>query len=132
MPDEPTESLLADSVTRLGDEAEGRVVVSGSHGRVYPAWLARMAGCRGVVFNDAGGETGRTRLATLDRRGMAAATVSADSTRIGEARSTWRDGVVSDCNGAALALGARVGMRAYDLVARTLTVAAARASPSGG
>jgi hypothetical protein len=45
---------VVDSVTRLDSSARGAVVVCGSHGALYPAWLAARAGVRAIIFNDAG------------------------------------------------------------------------------
>ena len=38
--------LVLDSATKLTDEAAEAVVVCGSHGGLYPAWLAAQAGVR--------------------------------------------------------------------------------------
>ena len=85
---EPDAPILADSITRLGPEAAEAVVVTGSHGGVYAAWLARKAGCRAVIFNDAGvgrDEAGIGGLAWLDAHGMAAAAIDHRSADIGAA-----------------------------------------------
>jgi hypothetical protein len=58
-----------------------------------------------------------SRLPALDRRGIAAATVSAASARIGDARSTYEDGVLSRVNARAAALGLRPEMTAREAVA---------------
>lgn len=110
--------VLVDSASLVRAEDAGQVVVTGSHGALFgddPA-NALKVDARLALFNDAGGTTGRTRLAALERRGVAAATVSAASARIGEARSSWRDGVISQCNAAARRYGGRPGMRAEELV----------------
>ncbi len=44
---------VADSVTRLGSEHVGAVLIAGSHGGIYAAWLAAKAGLRAVILNDA-------------------------------------------------------------------------------
>jgi hypothetical protein len=72
------------------------------------------------VFNDAGvgrDAAGIAGLALLQSAGIAACTVSHDSARIGEARSTLEDGVISHANGLAQALGARAGRRLADWLA---------------
>ncbi|MBV9373715.1 MAG: hypothetical protein JO320_01410, partial [Alphaproteobacteria bacterium] len=46
--------LIADSITRVGAEAAGAVVVNGSHGGVYAAFVAAKLHVAGAVFNDAG------------------------------------------------------------------------------
>jgi len=53
---------------------------------------------------------GVSRLPALDRRGIAALTVAAASARIGDARSSYEDGVLSRVNGSAAALGLKPGM----------------------
>ena len=47
-------TVLADSATKLKEDARDAVVVCGSHGGLYPAWLAARAGVRAIVLNDAG------------------------------------------------------------------------------
>ena len=44
MPPERRLVLTADSITRVGAEANGAVVVSGSHGGLYAAYLAAKLG----------------------------------------------------------------------------------------
>jgi len=55
-------------------------------------------------------------LPALDARGIAAATVSAASARIGDARSTYEDGIVSRINMRAAALGLREGISSSEFV----------------
>jgi hypothetical protein len=104
-----------DSVSLVRDADRGDVLVTGSHGALLggrPA-TAMKKDALAVVFNDAGGGEdgrGRTRLAPLDERGIAAATVHAASARIGDGRSTFATGRISDVNGAARALGVREGL----------------------
>jgi hypothetical protein len=89
------------------------VVVSGSHGGLSAARFALQALPYLVVFNDAGiGKDGAgiAALLWLQQHGIAAVAVAHDSARIGEAESTWQDGVISAVNDAAAALGARPGL----------------------
>ena len=58
-----------------------------------------------------------TRLPALDARGIAAATVAAASARIGDARSTYEDGILSRVNRGAAALGIAPGISAREFVA---------------
>ena len=60
---------------------------------------------------------GVAALAMLQTAGIAACTVAHTSARIGEARSTLEDGVVSQVNAAAAALGVRCGGRLRDALA---------------
>ena len=76
------------------------------------------------MFNDAGvgkDEAGIAGLETLQAAGLAALTVSHTSARIGQADSTLRDGIVSHCNPAALALGFAPGRPLADQLNRLTT-----------
>ena len=75
---------------------------------------------RAAFYNDAGigiDEAGVSRLPALDVRFIPAATVSAVSARIGDARSTYDDGILSRVNARAAALGLTPGMSAREAVA---------------
>ena len=109
--------LLADSITEIVHSGTGCVVVSGSHGGASAARYALQARPLLAVFNDAGigkDEAGIAALALLQAHGLAACTVAHDSARIGEARSTLEDGIVSRVNAGAAALGAQPGQRLRD------------------
>ena len=110
-----------DSASLVGPEHKGAVVVTGSHGGLLGGRpeTALKYDALAALFNDAGlgaDEAGATRLPALDARGIAAATVSAESARIGEARSTWEEGVLSRVNDRARRLGGRPGMTAREFV----------------
>jgi hypothetical protein len=111
-----------DSASLVLPEHKDAVVVTGSHGgllRGRPE-TALKYDVLGALYNDAGigkDEAGTSRLPALDARGIAAATVSAASARIGDARSTYEDGIVSRVNARAAALGLRQGMTAREFVA---------------
>lgn len=109
--------LLVDSITEAIGRAEGAIVVSGSHGGLSAGRFAAEARPHVAVFNDAGVGRDRAGIAGLDELdglGIAACTVSHDSARIGEARSTLEDGVISHVNRRAAALGAQVGAKLRD------------------
>ncbi len=109
--------LVLDSITEAVGRGAGCVVVSGSHGGLSAGRFALDAGVRLAVFNDAGvgkDDAGIAALPLLQAQGIAAVSVSHLSARIGEARSTLDDGVVSHANAAATALGAQVGARLSD------------------
>jgi hypothetical protein len=57
-------------------------------------------------------DSGIEGLAELEKYGIAAAAVSANSARIGDALSTYYDGIISATNEVAQNKGVRVGMRA--------------------
>ena len=77
-------------------------------------------------------EAGVSRLPALDARGIAAATVAAASSRIGDGLSTYRDGVLSRVNASAAALGAVPGMTAEAFVARVIACHKERDESSSG
>lgn len=100
--------LLADSITALPDEPQGRFIVCGSHGGIYPALVAAHEGVAGVIFNDAGVGLCRAGIAgidVLDYLGIPAACVSNFSARIGDARDILDRGFISFCNRHAATIG---------------------------
>ena len=123
-PGEPQVWAL-DSASLAGPEHEGQILLIGSHGGLPggdPA-AALNINALAAVYNDAGigrDQAGVTRLPALDGRGIAGATVAGQSARIGEGRSTYRDGVISRVNQTAAAMGARAGMTAIEFVAAIL------------
>ena len=108
-----TDILVLDSITKLEADTAGRVAVAASHGGVYCAYLAARGRLRGVILNDAGiglDQAGIAGLAYLEALGMAAATISHNSARIGDARSGWATGRLSEVNEIARALGVKAGL----------------------
>lgn len=120
--------VCVDSISLVSDEDVGQIVLSGSHGGVVSGQrgLAIRVAAAGAFYNDAGigkDEAGVSRLAVLDERRIAAATVAAASARIGDGRSTYETGVVSRVNRTAAALGIVAGMAARDAVERIVPAA---------
>ena len=110
--------LCVDSISLADARDHGRVVASGSHGGVPAGETALAFGPRLALFNDAGfgmEHAGVAGLAILDGAGIAGATVSTMSARIGDGRSTLVDGFISEVNEAAYRLGGRVGRSALAL-----------------
>lgn len=110
-----------DSASAVGPEHKGAIVVTGSHGGLLGGKpeTALKYDALAALFNDAGigiDEAGVSRLPALDKRGIAAATVAAASARIGDARSTYEDGILSRVNARAAALGLAPGMSAREFV----------------
>ncbi|MGH7114750.1 MAG: hypothetical protein ACREE9_09675 [Stellaceae bacterium] len=111
-----------DSASLVLPEHRDAIVLTGSHGGLLGAKpeTALKYDVRGVLYNDAGigkDEAGVSRLPALDSRGIAAATVAAASARIGDARSTYEDGIISRVNARAAALGLGEGLSAREFVA---------------
>ena len=95
------DTLVVDSATRLGPDALDAVVVCGSHGGLYPAWLAAQAGVRAMVLNDAGvgrHQAGLAGVRWLGALGIAACAVDYRSARIGDGADTLASGVVTMAN----------------------------------
>ncbi len=107
--------ILLDSITDAGPDARGAAALCGSHGGLYPAAVASVAGLWAVILNDAGigmERAGVAGVAALEGVGMAAAAADAATCRIGSAASLAETGVISTVNGVAAALGVEVGMPA--------------------
>jgi hypothetical protein len=113
------ELRAVDSITELGPADAGCIAVSGSHGGLSSARFAAAARPLLTVFNDAGigrDAAGIAGLALLQAQGLAACTVGHASARIGDARSTLNDGIISHTNECAAALGVVPGLRCHDIV----------------
>ena len=119
---EPPLVWALDSASLVAPEHHDAIVITGSHGGLLGGRpeTALKYDVRAAFYNDAGigiDEAGVSRLPALDDRGIAAATVSAESARIGDARSTYQDGILSRANARAAALGLAPGMPAREAVA---------------
>lgn len=105
---------IVDSITELTTADALCVAVSGSHGGISSARYALAARPLLSVFNDAGVGRDAAGIAALDflqQHGLAACTVAHTSACIGQALSSYEDGIVSYVNPLAAALGLRVGER---------------------
>ena len=125
--------LVFDSATRLDASAEGRVVVCGSHGGLYAAWLAATARVRAVILNDAGigkHSAGIAGVAWLGGLGIPACAVDYRSARIGDGADAMASGVVSTVNGAAAQHGCLPGHTCRQ--AATFTPSSGDRSPFAG
>ncbi|MBN9623061.1 MAG: hypothetical protein J0H06_08925 [Actinobacteria bacterium] len=124
--DGPLRVWALDSVSLATREHDATIVVTGSHAQLlggHPE-SALNAAARLAVFNDAGGVVAPSRLDVLDERETAAVAVAAASARIGEASSTYHEGVISAADSTAMADGASVGMRVVDYIAQVVGRAA--------
>ena len=113
--------IAVPSVTKLPPESEGAVVVGGSHGAVYAAYLSAKAGARAAIHNDAGigrDEAGVSGLAWAEAHGMAMAAVLSDSARIGDGADMLRRGVISRANALAAACGVVPGQSVSEAAER--------------
>lgn len=115
--------LLLDSITKIAPEDAGAIVVTGSHGGSSAGEFSLAVKLRLVVFNDAGVGKDRAGIVALDMlqaRDIAAAAVSHDSARIGDAADMWENGVVSHVNALAAAMGLKPGERVQAAVRRLI------------
>ena len=122
--------FVADSVTGLGPEVAGNVVIAGSHCGAYAAYLAARARVGAVILNDAGiglDQAGIAGLAYLERIGIPAAAIGNDSARIGDGADTAARGVLAHVNAGAQALGCAAGQTALDAALRLQAKARAAA-----
>lgn len=128
----PAPILTAESVTELGDEVRGAVLVAGSHGGLIASYLGAAAGAHALILNDAGiglDQAGIAGMTYLDSIGMAAATVAHTSARIGDGADSLARGVISHANAHACAAGVAVGMCAAKAAAILAQAAAPCAAP---
>jgi len=112
-----------DSNSLAKPEDAGHIIITGSHGGLLGGRpeTAVNVNVFAAVYNDAdrgADDAGISRLPALDARGIAGATVSAFSARIGDGFSTYCDGFVSAVNARASAIGGEIGISARELVAR--------------
>ena len=109
----PSEGIvLADTATKLGPHAQGAVIVTGSHGGRYAAYLTLKAHPRAssTTMRASGkDEAGIAVLAMAEALGVAAATASHASCRIGDAADMIARGMVSHANATAARARRRAG-----------------------
>lgn len=114
-----------DSASLILPEDSARILIVGSHGQTLGGRpeTALKYDAIAALFSDAGigiDDAGISRLPALDARGIPAATVSADSARIGDGKSIYEDGVLSRVNETAAALGPAPGITAREFVSRVI------------
>jgi hypothetical protein len=115
--------VCVDTAGMIAPTDDGDIVVTGSHAAL-PGGRTDNVVCAdllAVFFSDGGigkDEAGVARLADLDRRGMIAGAVSADSAPIGDSRAIYREGVLSRVNTAAARAGGRAGMALLEFIER--------------
>ena len=130
--EQPKGAVLADTATKLSADARGAVIVTGSHGGRYAAYLTLSALPRAVIHNDAGigkDEAGIAVLAIAEALGVPAATASHASCRIGDAGDTAQRGVISFANSLSGALGVCPGMPCREAILRLLSAESSNRYP---
>jgi hypothetical protein len=118
--------ICTDSIAFGLEEDRGRnvLVTAGHTGRSAVPYLRRTVP-RGFICSDGGGGkegSGTAGLEIVAAEGMAGATVDARTARMGDGLSTYRDGVISACNGPARERGVAVGQPAREAAAALLGI----------
>lgn len=101
------------TVTKLGPETAGAVLVGGSHAAVFTTYLAMKAGPRAAIQHDAAfgrDRAGIAGMAWAEQFGFAMAAVDARTARIGNGADMLERGTISAVNGFAAACKVEVGM----------------------
>jgi hypothetical protein len=117
--------ICLDAAPMLEPADAGSIAITGSHAALFrgrPDDVIKVD-VGAIFFSDAGvglDNAGIARLPRLDERKIAAATASAASASIGDARSIYRHGVVSHLNATAARLGLTAGMPIRTAVSRLL------------
>jgi hypothetical protein len=101
------------TVTRLGPEIVGSVLVGGSHGAMFTTYLSLKAGARAAILHDASIGLDRAGIAGMfwaEQFGFAMAAVDARTARIGDGADMLKSGVISAVNAGAAACKVEPGM----------------------
>ena len=112
MPAENVPIMVFDGVTKLPSEANGAVVLGGSHAAVPAAYISAKAGVRAAIHHDCGigrDEAGVSGLLWAEHQGMAMAAVAADSARVGDSADMLERGIISRVNAIAARCGVKTG-----------------------
>lgn len=111
--------VLMDSISLIAPQDKGAIIICGSHGGLISGAFAALHPPHLVIFSDAGGGkagAGRAALAMLDAKGIACATTSHDTARIGDAQDAWLSGVLSAVSNTARQKGLAVGQSVKEAV----------------
>jgi hypothetical protein len=119
----PVPVICLDAAPMLESKDAGSIVVTGSHAALFRGRPDDVINVDvgAIFFSDAGvglDRAGIARLPTLDARRIPAATASAASAPIGDARAIYRDGIVSHVNATAMSRGLHAGMSIRAAVAK--------------
>lgn len=123
--------IALDSITHADERINDTVICMGSHSGGSMAEYVEKYDLRGTITNDAGSPPERSAVRGMDRlaeRGIPAAVVENNSARIGDGRSTYATGRVSDFNSVARGIGITAGVPARE--AATIMLAAVAAKPN--
>lgn len=105
--------LAVPTVTKLGSDTPGSVVVGGSHAAIFTTYLTLKAGARAAIQHDAAmglDRAGVSGLGWAEQFGFAVAAVDARSARIGDGADMLERGIISAVNRPAAACKVAPGM----------------------
>lgn len=125
--------LAVPTVTKLGPETAGAVLVGGSHAAIYTTYLTLKAGVRAAIQHDAAFGRDRAGIGGLDwaeQFGFAMAAVDARTARIGDGADMLRRGTISAVNRHAASCKVAPGMSCSQAADLLRTAAAPATSPS--
>lgn len=111
--------IVMDSISYIGSESEGAIVISASHGGTSAARYVENHPAFLVTFNDAGvgkDRAGIVALPYLEARSIAAVAIAHTSARIGDGQDTWEHGCISHINRLAKELGLAIGLSVKEMV----------------
>jgi len=111
--------ILMDSITKADEGDAGAIVISASHGGASSGEFALEYPLGCVFFNDAGigkDQAGIVAVDMLEKRSVAAGTVSHFTCCIGDAADMWENGVISHVNETAHKAGMQIGQPLKDAV----------------
>ncbi len=118
------EVVVTDSIIFARPEDKGRnVLVTAGHTGTSGASFLLEFRPWGFICSDGGGgknESGTAGLVIVEKEGLAGASVSAKSAAIGDAYSTYHDGIIVACNKPAERRGVKVGMSAKEAAHKLL------------
>lgn len=116
--------IVTDSIIFAKPEDRGQnVLVTAGHTGTSGASFLLEFRPWGFICSDGGGgknDSGTAGLAIVEEYGLAGASVSAKSAAIGDAYSTYHDGIIVACNAPARKRGVRVGMAAKEAAHKLL------------
>ncbi|MDH4267057.1 MAG: hypothetical protein OEW45_15605 [Deltaproteobacteria bacterium] len=115
--------VTMDSNSMVTPENRNDIILTGSHGGLVGDAPAVKYPVIAAFYNDAGvgkENAGIARLPWLQNAGIIAATVGAQTARIGIGLETYRHGIISHANALAVQMGISPGMRAKEAAWRIL------------
>jgi hypothetical protein len=110
---EQVKVLAVPTVTKLGPDTPGSVVIGGSHAAIFTTYLTFQAGARAAIQHDAAmglDQAGIRGLAWAEPFGFAIAAVDARTARIGDGADMLERGIISAVNRPAAACKVEPGM----------------------